>query len=259
MNVWTLLMLTAIAGIAGTGLGGFIGAFFGVKNEKTLSNVLSFAGGVMLAIVCFDLVPESLEICIGKENLNVYSAMAIILCSLFAGVITVMITNVVIENAQNKGVLSVANGGELFKAGWVVFFAIAIHNIPEGMAIGSSGFIDSARGFLLAALIALHNVPEGMSVSCPLIAGGMGKTKGIAMSALSGASTVIGGLIGFMISNIAPIFSAVCVIFAGGAMLYVTFFELLPEAVKLGTSKRMSVYVIIGITVGLAITYLLKI
>lgn len=261
--LWLILLITGFAGVIGTGLGGVIGGFFGVSNEKTLGNVLNFAGGIMLAVVCFDLIPEGLVICLDTVKMGVLPSIIIVICGLFAGVIIVMLTNTFVEAAQDKKALVIKSNNSktegLFKAGMVVFFAIAIHNLPEGMAIGSGGCIDPNKAYSLALLIALHNIPEGMSISCPLIAGGTSKVKAILLSGLSGASTILGGLIGYLVSGISPIFNAMCVIFAGGAMLYVTFSELIPKSISLSTSKFSTIYVIIGIAIGLSLTYLLKV
>jgi ZIP family zinc transporter len=255
----SLLFITIIAGVIGTGFGGGIGAFFGYKSEKSLSNVLGFASGVMLAIVCFDLIPESLSICIEVIGLHIIPSIVITICSMTLGILMVMLINVSMEKTLDNGFSNTVGkeSKNLNRTGWIVLIAIAIHNLPEGMAIGSGGFLDSSRGIALALLIAIHNIPEGMSISCPLIAGGCSKFKGIMLSAISGVSTILGGVIGFLISGITPLISAICVIFAGGAMIYVTFGELLPQSIKLNASNYTPAYVILGITIGLAITYVI--
>ena len=145
---------------------------------------------------------------------------------------------------------------DLFIAGVVMAFAIALHNLPEGMVIGASyagdeGSIIGGAGFLVAIVIGLHNIPEGMSVSVPLIAGGMGKKKAVLITALSGAPTILGAMLGYSLGLISPIWLSLSLSFAGGAMLYVVFCELLPEAFLMWKSKTPGLLTLIGAMLGL--------
>lgn len=147
---------------------------------------------------------------------------------------------------------------ELFIAGIVMACAIALHNVPEGMVIGASyagdaGEIVGGAGFILAIVIGLHNIPEGMSVSVPLISGGMSKVKAIAITALSGLPTVIGAIIGYSLGLLSPIWLSISLSFAGGAMIYVVFGELLPEAFLMWKSKAPGAFALIGTLVGLVL------
>lgn len=146
----------------------------------------------------------------------------------------------------------------LFIAGLVMMFAIALHNLPEGMVIGASYALSadvvanlfSGSGFIMAIVIGLHNVPEGMAVSVPLISGGMSKPKAIALTALSGLPTVFGALLGFLLGGINDIMLVLSLGFASGAMLYVVFGELLPEAILMCRSKLPSFALFVGVLVG---------
>ena len=140
-------------------------------------------------------------------------------------------------------------------------FAIALHNMPEGMVIGAAfasdpGNLLSRSGLVLAVIIGLHNIPEGMAVSVPLIAGGMGRVKAVLVTALSGAPTIVGALLGFWLGTIGPVFLALALSFASGAMLYVVFGELMPAAILMWRSKVPAFAILIGVVVGLVIIYL---
>ena len=273
----TLITTTAIAGVAGTGLGGLVGAMLQKDSNRTVSLLRSFAGGVMLSVVCFDLVTEA--VATGVGILTVIAAVAL-------GVVVTFLLNYLIDRKTNPEVPHIDenhpktaddldelihsnhyevhhaqqdNKFALLLAGMVMACAIALHNVPEGMTIGASyANNNNAMGssaLILAVLIGLHNIPEGMAVSVPLISGGMNKWKAVFMTALSGVPTIIGALLGFLIGDIGTLGLALSLGFASGAMLYVVFGEIIPQAILMYHSKLPSFSVIIGILVGLFIIY----
>ena len=137
--------------------------------------------------------------------------------------------------------------------------AIALHNVPEGMTIGASyasndGVMGSAA-LVLAILIGLHNIPEGMAVSVPLIGGGMAKWKAVLLTASSGIPTILGALLGYWIGDIGAAGLAMSLGFASGAMLYVVFGEILPQAILMYHSKLPAFFAIIGVLTGMVIIF----
>ena len=140
--------------------------------------------------------------------------------------------------------------------------AIALHNVPEGMVIGTS-FARTAGeallnrgGMTMAIVIGLHNIPEGMAVAVPLISGGMPKWRSVIVTALTGFPTVLGALLGFTVGAMGPTALALSLSFASGAMLYVVFGELLPESILMWRSKLPAAATIIGMLTGLIIIYM---
>ena len=275
--LWVII-ITSIAGVVGTGLGGVIGAIFKRDSSKIVSLLLSFAGGVMLAVVCFDLIPSSINV----ELNNATYSWLIAIAGIILGYAVVYVLNYFIDKHTNKEVEHVkrdehpktadaldelihsdhlkehqksGNQYQLFIAGIVMACAIALHNIPEGMVIGASyagqsESIISGSGFILAIIIGLHNIPEGMAVSVPLITGGMKKSLSVLITAATGIPTVIGAVIGYYIGTMSPIGLALSLSFASGAMLYVVLGELLPEAFLMFKSKLPALFVLIGMLLG---------
>ena len=273
----TLILTTAIAGILGTGLGGLIGALLQKDSNRTVSLLLSFAGGVMLAVVCFDLVVEAIETQVG-----VYAVIG----SVAFGVAVIYFLNWLIDRKTNPEVPHIdANHPHthddldelihadhfqqhrkhqdsklaLFVAGVVMACAIALHNVPEGMTIGASYASNDAvmgrAALTLAILIGLHNIPEGMAVSVPLISGGMTKWKAVCVTAASGVPTVVGALLGFWLGEIGALGLCLSLGFASGAMLYVVFGEILPQAILMYHSKLPAFSAIAGILAGVLIIF----
>ena len=277
-TVLYILVITALAGVGGTGLGSILSCLFKKDSNRIVSLLLSFAAGVMLAVVCFDLLSEAL----------IESGVFLVIAGLSFGYIIIGILNAIIDSKTNKEVahidkshpktadsleeLTHANHLQehmegrqprsgLFIAGLIMAAAIALHNVPEGIVIGSS-FAKSAKelvldraGITMAIVIGLHNIPEGMAVAVPLISGGMSKFKAVLVTALTGSPTIIGALIGYYIGVMGPTALALSLSFASGAMLYVVFAELLPESILMYKSKMTAVGIFVGIIVGLIIIY----
>ncbi len=280
MEYLAIIIITFISGVVGTGIGGVVGAVLRRDSNKIVSLLLSFAAGIMLAVVCFDLMSEPIEMMKAGELPN-YTPL-IVAAAVAGGYAVVWLLNFVIDKRTNHEVKHIdeahpatadsldelihadhyqahkKSNNKLFVAGIVMLSAIALHNLPEGMVIGASysmvenltSSLFSGSGFIMAVVIGLHNIPEGMAVSEPLISGGMGKIKAVLLTALSGLPTVLGALLGFALGGINSIMLVVSLGFASGAMLYVVFGELLPEAILMWKSKLPALAVFVGVICG---------
>ena len=275
--IGTLILTTAIAGVAGTGLGGIIGSMMQKDSNRIASLLLSFAAGVMLSVVCFDLATEAVATNVGVVT---------VILSIAIGVAVIYILNYVIDQKTNPEVPHIDenhpktadaldelihsdhfehhyaendNKFALFVAGVVMASAIALHNVPEGMTIGAAYASDNGAmggaAIVLAVLIGLHNIPEGMAVAVPLITGGMEKWKAVLITASSGIPTIIGALLGYLLGEIGPLGLAISLGFASGAMLYVVFGEILPQAILMYRSKLPAFSAIGGILLGMLIIF----
>jgi ZIP family zinc transporter len=109
---------------------------------------------------------------------------------------------------------------------------------------------------IMALVIGLHNIPEGMAVAVPLISGGMSKWRSVGVTALSGAPTILGAVMGFLIGTIGQTALVLSLSFASGAMLYVVFGELLPESILMWKSKMPATVVVLGLLTGMINIYL---
>ena len=280
MNYLIIILITFISGVVGTGLGGVVGAVMKRDSNKIVSLLLSFAAGILLAVVCFDLMSEPLHMM--EEGTLPSLTPLIIVASVTAGYGIVYLLNFLIDKRTNREVKHIDENhpataddldelihsnhfethrdakSNLFIAGLVMMFAIALHNLPEGMVIGASYALEAdlgkslftGSGFIMAIVIGLHNVPEGMAVSVPLISGGMKKYKAILLTALSGLPTVFGALLGYAVGGINDIMLVISLGFASGAMLYVVFGELLPESILMWRSKLPAFALFVGVLAG---------
>jgi ZIP family zinc transporter len=224
-------------GMIGTTLGGVIGAVFKTKSNRFLSFVLEFAAGLMTAVICFDLIPESLNI------------VPITLCCI--GILLGVVSMILCDNAVNKIYEKKECSNSLLKTGIIICIGLAIHNFPEGLAIGSGFDASEKLGFSLAIAIALHDVPEGISIALPMKSGGFSKGKSIFLTALSGLTTGIGAFVGAIIGNVSESVIGISLAFAAGAMLYIVSCELIPESNRMYKGRLGSIGNIFGILVGI--------
>ena len=239
-------LLGLFFGTFGTTIGGIIGVTFKNPSNKFLSFILQFAAGLMLAIICFDLIPEALEV----------SNLSSTFIGIFIGVAAMIVCDNLVKKIYNKKGKSKSTTNSLLKTGIIVGIGLAIHNFPEGLAIGS-GFESSIKlGFSLALAIALHDIPEGISMSVPMKNGGMSKFKAVILTLLSGVTTGIGAFFGAIVGGISESIIGICLSFAAGAMLYIVSGQLIPESNKIYKGRMGSVGNILGLIVGILATRL---
>lgn len=280
---WFVTIVTLLSGAGGTGLGGLVGALFKSESNRTISLLLAFAGGVMTAMVCFDLLIEAEE-----AATQVFDhGILLVIGAVALGVAVVYGLNYIIDRRTRSEVSHTAahdhpdthddidelihadhlnmhrrnndSRASLVVAGIVMAAAIALHNVPEGMTIGASFAISDnlmiGSGMIMAVLIGLHNIPEGMAVSVPLISGGMGRVRAVLLTALCGLPTLFGAWLGLWLGDIGPMGLCASLGFAGGAMLYVVFGEIMPEAYLIYRSKLPAFTFMAGMALGMLMIF----
>ena len=284
MLLWVLIV-TTVAGVGGTGLGGLIGALFQRDSDRIVSLLLSFAGGVMLAVVCFDLVPNALSP--AGSSVSIW----LVLLGIAVGYGVVYLLNYWIDKDTNHEIKHIDKSHpktaddldelihadhyeahrqmndrhQLFIGGITMAAAIALHNLPEGMAVGLS-FAAAATGsgaalagsIALALGMGLQNLPEGAAISVPLYKEGMSRRRAFVYGALSGAVEPLGGLIGVLLAVSMARVMPFVLSFAAGAMIYVVVEELVPQASG-EEGERHSHAGVIGAMLGFALMMLLDV
>jgi ZIP family zinc transporter len=244
------------------GIGSLLTAIFGSSSDKTISIFLSFAGGVMLSIVFLDLFPEALD----------HSNIVITTISIILGVLMVMFLNNILDRISKSGKLHgsfaeffhegemITSKRVMLRSGLIMLFAIALHNIPEGLAMGAAGLYDDDYRlvFSIALLIGLHNIPEGMAISAPLIAGGLSKAKTVLLTLLAGATTIVGAFIGILVGGVSEYAISITFSMAGGAMLYIVFSEILPHCIVTSKDRMPTFFLLVGVLVGMLFSGLVR-
>lgn len=225
-------MLGSIVGAAGTIIGGLLAMLIG-KRAQEPRPFLAFAGGMMVAVVFFDMLLESealgglWRMCMGAVAGGVFFALA-------------------------DPLFSHDDEPSLYSTGMLVLIGIALHNLPEGLAVGSSLVESRQMALSLSLLMLVHNVPEGIAVCLPLKLSGVKTGRIILLALMTGLPTALGAVIGTAIGRISREMIAFCIAFAGGAMLYISLKELIPAA-----GKHKVLCALIGVCIGFFMTMLI--
>ena len=249
-NIMNTAVLGLFFGTIGTTIGGIIGCSLKSQSNKFLSFILSFAAGLMMAVICFDLIPEALGL----------SQITEVIIGIVLGIIVMIFCDLIVYKIFSKKPILNQNtnkvSNNLLKTGIIVSIGLAIHNIPEGLAIGS-GFEASLKlGFSLAIAICFHDIPEGISMALPMKNGGMKAYKIMFYVILSGIATGVGALIGSIVGKISEQIIAIALSFAAGAMLYIVSGELIPESNSLYKGRISALGNMIGFIIGICVTLL---
>ncbi len=237
----TMVFLTALGVGGATIVGALIGFIFRKLSHRFSDIVLSFAAGVMMAAAVLGLILPSLDYG-GDWGLLITCA------GIFVGALCLNLVDKLVPHLHNMVGADIEphQNGQLSK---VILFvaAIAIHNLPEGIAAGVSfGTDDTAQALLIAGGIALQNIPEGMVVIGPMLAAGVPPRKTFIIGMLTGLVEVVGTLIGYFAVSVASIILPFALAFAGGTMLYVISDEMIPETHAHGSERGATYALLVG-------------
>ena len=247
-----MVLLTALGVGGATIFGAIIGFIFKKISHKFSDIVLSFAAGVMLSAAVLGLIVPSLE-CGGKY------AIIITVAGIFLGAVCLNLIDKLIPHmhrlvgADNKN----HQNADLSK---VLLFvtAIAIHNLPEGIAAGVSfGSDDPTGAMLIAGGIALQNIPEGMVIIGPMLAAGVSAKRTFICAMITGVIEVLGTILGYFAVTVASAILPLALAFAGGTMLYVISDEMIPETHSHGYQRGATYALLIGFSLMLVSDFLL--
>jgi len=247
-----MVLLTALGVGGATLLGAIIGFAFKKISHRFSDIVLSFAAGVMLAAAVLGLVLPSLDYG-GKYGL------VITIAGIFVGALCLNMVDKLVPHLHKLAGVDVEehNNADISKV-LLFVMAIAIHNLPEGIAAGVGfGSGDTSQALMIAGGIALQNIPEGMVIIGPMLAAGMSRKRTLLYASLTGVVEVIGTFVGYFAVNIATAVLPFALAFAGGTMLYVISDEMIPETHAHGSQRGATYALLVGFCVMLVTDVLL--
>ena len=239
----SVVTITALGVGGATLFGAVIGFLFKKISHRFTDIVLSFAAGVMLCAAVFGLIAPSLEY--GK-GYSVFVTVA----GIFCGAVLLNILDKLVPHLHSlSGKEQESHCEQNEKLGKVLLFvmAIAIHNLPEGIAAGVGfGTGNNAEAITIALGIALQNIPEGMVIISPMLAAGMSKKRTFVIALLTGLVEVLGTFIGYFAVSISNAILPFALSFAGGTMLYVISDEMIPETHAHGSQRGATYALLVG-------------
>lgn len=248
------VILTAIGVGGATVVGALFGFLIKKPSQKLSDIILSFAAGIMLCAAIVGLILPSFE---GGGNLSLLITAA----GVFSGALCLNLIDKLVPHLHKiTGVDSEAHPDSTENLGKVLLFviAIAIHNLPEGIAAGVSfGTENTARAFTVAGGIILQNIPEGMVIIAPMLASGMTKGRTFIIALFTGIIEVVGTFAGYFAVSVSSAVLPFALAFAGGTMLYVISDEMIPETHSHGNERAATYALISGFLVMLTFDNLL--
>ncbi len=236
---WVFPFLLALGAGLATGIGGLIVFILKEITAELMAFLLAMAAGVMLLISVVDLwFEQALEF-----------GFITISASFLFGVSTVYIANLILSRKEDEAMLSEEK--ILYRSGILTAIALAIHNFPEGLAMGVAVQESAQYGVVLMAAIALHNIPEGVAVAAPIQAGNGGRFKATMIAMLTGLTEPLGALFALLVlgSFLTPFMVGCSLAFVGGIMTVVSYRELIPQALAQNRPKHMIVGALFGAAV----------
>ena len=247
-----MVLITALGVGGATLVGAVIGFAFKKASHRFSDIILAFAAGVMLSAAVLGLVLPSLEYG-GKYGLIITVA------GIFAGALSLNLIDKLVPHLHKMVGPDIEDHRSNSLSKVLLFvMAIAIHNLPEGIAAGVGfGSGDVSQALMIAGGIALQNIPEGMVIIAPMLAAGVTPKKTFIIAAFTGAVEVVGTLIGYFAVSLSTAILPFALAFAGGTMLYVVSDEMIPETHAHGCERGATYSLLIGFCVMLVTDVLL--
>ena len=250
-----MVLLTALGVGGATVIGAIMGFLFKNISHKFSDIVLSFAAGVMMCAAVLGLILPSLEYGSGIWG------FCMTLIGIFTGALCLNVLDKLVPHLHRlSGVDQEQHPADTQKLNKVLLFvmAIAIHNLPEGIAAGVGfGTGNNGEALVIAAGIALQNIPEGMVIIGPMLAAGMKPGRTFVVALLTGVIEVLGTLLGYFAVSISTAVLPFALAFAGGTMLYVISDEMIPETHAHGGERGATYALLAGFCLMLAMSHFL--
>ena len=236
-----MVWLTALGVGGATVIGAAIGFFFQHASHKFSDMILSFAAGVMLSAAVLGLVLPAVEA----------GGLLPAVAGIFVGAVCLNLMDKLVPHLHKLAGpdLETHHNPQLSKV-LLFVLAIAIHNLPEGVAAGVGfGAGDASQALLIAGGIALQNIPEGMVIIGPMLASGVSRGRTFLIAAMTGLVEVLGTFIGYGAVTVSTAILPFALAFAGGAMLYVVSDEMIPETHAHGAERGATYALLAGFCV----------
>lgn len=243
---WTLVLWGCAVTALATSLGAIPALILRFLSQRSQNLLLGFSAGIMLAATSFSLIQPSLELSIEFYSSEVVGSTLTGL-SMLVGALFLFLCNQYIPHEHFTSGREGGFSGVELKRIWLFVFAIALHNLPEGLAVGSGvGSHDFKLAIPIMVGIGLQDLPEGFIVAAALLSVGYSKAESIGVAVVTGILEALAAVVGFLITSIVATLLPFALAFAGGAMLYVVVDEMVPEMKLRGPMGEASAGLLFG-------------
>ncbi|MBU5486132.1 ZIP family metal transporter [Clostridium sp. MSJ-11] len=233
-----LILLGSVISLLGTTLGALIGISIGKPSRKLLGALIGFSGGLMFSVVVFDLIPEALQ--------NWSFVNTVLTC--ISGIILVSFIDTKLQHDKMD---------KHIKMALMTAIGLMIHNFPEGVIMGCGFAAGSSLGIKMSLIIAIHDIPEGIAISAPLMITKVKRWKILFYTIATATPTILGTLVGAYIGKLSTNALGLSLSFASGIMLYVVCGEMIPESSKLWEGVSSTLGILAGVIFGLVLINIL--
>ncbi len=240
MGVIVSFCIGFIAEGVGVAIGIMLLYLFNIESKRVIGILFGGTAGIMIALICFDVLPDAF---IMGQDLFVFLGVTL---GVGLGLFLQQIT------ATVQHTLHIAEG-QMVQTGIALLIGIAVHNIPEGFALGSIAATSQETLLNFAMIICVHSIPEAVALTIPLKEAGAKLSFIVAIPFVLGAVMGVGAVAGYVFSQISEAFVAVSLGLASGIILYIVCEELLPESKHIWNGRLTSVATVMGVLLGMLV------
>lgn len=239
MEVVNAGLMGLIAEGGGLGIGIIALYFFTIKDGRNMGMMYGATSGLMLAMICFDVLPEALD----KGRID------LVFCGILIGTLLGILLDDMVEGIEKKSVaLNLKNIG---RTGLILALGIAIHNVPEGFALGTIAHTSTDSIWRFAIILTLHSIPEGIALAIPFKKAQTSLIILLGMAVFLGGMMGVGAMLGYILSGLSENLISTGLGVAGGIILYIVCGELIPESRKIWNGRWTTIATIIGLMGGI--------
>ncbi|OOB80403.1 MAG: zinc permease [Epulopiscium sp. Nuni2H_MBin003] len=241
MGMAIAFFIAFIAEGLGVAIGILLVCIFNIKNQRLIGMLFGLTAGVMLSMICFDILPEAIST----------NRFELVVLGMLIGVGLGLSLQQVIHFTEDKLLLS---NSKMLKTGLALLIGIGIHSIPEGFALGSLSYTSQETILNFATVICLHSIPEAIAVAIPL-KGNVKTSFMFLIPVCLGLAMGIGAILGYFLSKISDVFIVISLGIAAGIILYIICEDLLPESKHIWNGRLTSVATVIGVILGIILLF----
>ncbi|WP_069997282.1 ZIP family metal transporter [Cellulosilyticum sp. I15G10I2] len=240
MNIWLIAAIALVAEGIGLEIGIILLYVFRVKSNRLIGMLFGGTSGLMIALICFDILPQAIE----KNRID------LVMIGIMIGVTIGVLLDDVTPYLEK---LMKVNSSKMIRTAFTLVIGIALHNIPEGFALGALSHVSAEAIQKFAIVLMLHSIPEGIALAITFKQAKVKISLVMMIPLILGSIMGVAGILGYVLSGISPNYIVTALGLAAGIILYIVCEELIPESRKIWNGRTTTIATIVGMMLGLLI------